>query len=280
MSRITLTIYQSAAREETPEARLNWLDMAADRAASEGSRMLIVPELFLSGYLAGDLLVERARPFDGEWTERVGEIAALHGIGIAYSYPESYGSTLYNAAGFVAPSGELIGHHRKNHIAPGGYESRHFTADSTVQVFDYEGWRCALLICYDIEFPEAARQAALQGAELLIVPTALGAEWSFVAEKMVPVRAFENGVFVAYANYAGREKDLTYLGGSRVVGPNGVEVAQAGAREALIGAEIDRDAIRAARAKIPYLKDRTEYALPDRHDDDFGSGSFFSRRGG
>jgi predicted amidohydrolase len=261
MSNISITLFQCAARDETPEARLNWLDMAADRAAGDGSRILIVPELYMSGYYVGDRLHERARPMRGEYAERVAEIASLHGIGIVYSYPEVHAGALYNSAGFIAPDGTLIAHHRKNHVAPGGYEARYFTRDSHVQVFDFEGWRCAILICYDIEFPEAARHAALQGAELLIVPTALGKEWPFVAEKMVPVRAFENGVFVAYANYAGVEGDLAYLGSSRVVGPDGALVAQAGGREELLGAVLDKSAIAAARARIPYLNDRTVYGV-------------------
>lgn len=282
MNTLSISIYQAAAREESPEAKLNWLDMAADRAASDGSRLLVVPELFLSGYLAGPRLRERARTYDGEYAERVGEIATLHNIAIVYTYPELNGGVLYNSAGFVSETGQLIGHHRKNSIAPGGYEAGYFTRDRHIQVFDFAGWRCAMLICYDVEFPEAARHAALQGAELIIVPTAIGAEWGFVAERMVPTRAWENGVFLAYANYAGREGDMTYLGGSRIVGPEGLNDAVAGTREEILMATLDKRRIAAAREKLPYLTDRTEYASEPtpRHDsDDAGIDNLFFRRG-
>jgi len=260
MNRLIVSIFQSFARDQTPEAKLNWLDMAADRAAGNGSTLLICPELYLSGYLAGDLLADRAHPIDGEYAERVGEIAQLHSIAIAYTYPESHSGALYNSAGFVSSDGALIGHHRKNHI-PGTYEPRYFTADHGITVFDYAGWKIAILICYDIEFPEAARQAALLGAEFLIVPTALGAQWSFVAEKLVPTRAWENGVYLAYANWAGSEGDITYLGGSRIIGPDGIDEAVAGPREEILMATLDKSRVSAARARLNYLGDRTSYEV-------------------
>ena len=232
--------------------------MAADRAAGNGCNLLICPELYLSGYLAGDKMRDRAQPIDGEYAERVGEVAQLHNIAITYTYPEVNAGSLYNAAGFVSAAGELIGHHRKNHL-PKGYEPTYFTADHAISVFEYAGWKIALLICYDIEFPEAARQAALQGAEFIIVPTALGAEWSFVVEKLVPTRAWENGVFLAYANWAGKEGDMTYLGGSRIIGPEGKEDAVAGNREEILIAELDRSRVAAARARLNYLGDRVSY---------------------
>jgi len=80
-----------------------------------------------------------------------------------------------------------------------------FTAGSELTVFTIEGRRVALLICYDVEFPEAVRAVAATGAEVVIVPTALSEDWPFVARKMVPTRAFENGMFLLYANHAGRE---------------------------------------------------------------------------
>jgi predicted amidohydrolase len=63
-----------------------------------------------------------------------------------------------------------------------------------------------------MEFPEIARACALQGADLIIVPTALAAEWEVVARAVVPARAFENGLFVAYANHAGEDQGYRYLG--------------------------------------------------------------------
>lgn len=260
MNSLNVSIFQQMARDEVPETRLNWLDMAADRAAGQGSDLLICPELSLSGYNVPDKLAGRSQPMLGEYADRVGEIAVLHDIAIVYGYPETSGNVRYNSAAFVTSDGKMLGHHRKNHIPP-GFETDLFTPGNHLRVFEYSGWQIAILICYDIEFSEAARQAALAGADLLIVPTALKAEWAFVAEKMIPVRAWENGVFLAYANWAGNEGGSTYLGGSRIVGPDGIEDVVATNGEAVISATLDKERIMAARSKLPYLRDRRSYDL-------------------
>lgn len=112
-----------------------------------------------------------------------------------------------------------------------------------------------MLVCYDVEFPETVRAAAQAGAELVVVPTALGAEWDQVARRVVPARAFENGVYLAYANYAGSERGFTYLGESRIVRPDGRDMAVAGDGEECIEAIIDRDAMVKIRRRLPYLRD-------------------------
>jgi 5-aminopentanamidase len=260
MNQLNISIFQATAREENPEYRLNWLDMAAERASGEGSQLLICPELSLSGYRVADKLEKRALTVLGEYSERVSEIAQLHDIAIVYGYPERDGTKLYNTSAFITPDGKMLGHHRKNHIPP-GFEKELFTPGKQLRVFEFAGWKIALLICYDIEFPEAARQAALAGAELLVVPTALTAEWGFVAEKMVPTRAWENGVYLAYANWAGQEAGKSYLGGSRIIGPDGADEAVAGAAEVILSASIDKSRIVAARDRLPYLADRRQYGL-------------------
>jgi len=260
MSDITISIFQANARTEPPSARLNWLDLAAERAADSGSALLVCPELYVSCYNSDVKLKDRARPWDGEYADRVGEIANLHNIAIVYTYPESFQDKLFNSAGFMGSDGQLVAHHRKNHI-PGSYEAKWFTADQAITVFDYAGWKMAMLICYDIEFPEAARQATLAGAEVLLVPTALTDRWAFVAEKMIPTRAFENGVYLAYVNFAGKEGDLSYLGGSRIIGPDGRDEAVAGKSEQILTVTLKKDRIIKARETLPYLADRKLYNL-------------------
>ena len=114
------------------------------------------------------------------------------------------------------------------------------------------------MICYDVEFPENVRQAALAGAHVVIVPTALGRSWPIVANQVIPTRAFENGVYVVYANHAGTEGQTEYLGESCVAGPDGQFVARADSSACILVAEIDSKAIVAARAKIPYLLDSND----------------------
>ena len=94
------------------------------------------------------------------------------------------------------------------------------------------------------------------GADLVLVPTALSAEWGVVAEKLIPTRGFENGVFVCYANHCGEENGLRYHGGSCIVGPTGQDLARAGTDETCIYAQLDLSQVRGAQERLPYLADR------------------------
>ena len=80
-------------------------------------------------------------------------------------------------------------------ILPPGFESDYFSIGRHIYVFDYCGLRIATLICYDAEFPELARQAALRGADIILVPTALAQQWGWVANQMIPTRGSETGCF-------------------------------------------------------------------------------------
>lgn len=128
-------------------------------------------------------------------------------------------------------------------------------------MFRFRGLTFATLICYEIEFCETARHVAGQGAEVILVPTALGAQWGWVARQMVPTRAFENGVFLAYANHAGSEAGLDYLGESFIAAPDGEELARAGGAPGLIVADIARARVGAAQRRLPYLQDRSRLVL-------------------
>jgi predicted amidohydrolase len=96
----------------------------------------------------------------------------------------------------------------------------------------------------------------LAGADLIVAPTALRAEWSFVARQLIPARAFENGAFLAYANYCGEENGFVYLGESCIIGPDGREIARAGADETLLAAVLKREEVARARERLPYLEHR------------------------
>ena len=123
-------------------------------------------------------------------------------------------------------------------------------------VVDLNGWQLGMLICYDVEFPENARQLALAGADLIAAPTANMIPYDVVATTIVPARAFENQVYVAYANYCGREGEIEYCGLSCVASPDGTEVARAGRSETLIVADLDRSRMAASRSINSYLSDR------------------------
>jgi len=257
MGDLRTAIYQFGATPDLAPAnvRLDRLEQALHGHARnhDGALDLVVcPELFLSGYDIGALVHDRAEPADGPSASRVAAMAQHFGTAIVAGYPERDGEALHNAVMVYGADGQRLLNYRKRLIPP-GFEGTYFTPGDSQGVFDLKGWKLAVLVCYDVEFPEYVRQAALGGADLIVAPTALRNMWGFVADIMLPTRAFENGVYVLYANHAGAEGNCEYLGRSVILGPDGKEHARAGDGEALIVATLDRSAILAARATLPYL---------------------------
>lgn len=233
------------------------LDDAARRAAARGARLLVTPELSLTGYALGDRVAGLAEPADGPSARAVGGIAATHGVAVVYGYPErGADGAVHNSAQLVAPDGSRLANYRKTHLY-GPYETARFAPGAELPVqAGLEGVRVGLLICYDVEFPEAVRAHALAGTELLLVPTALMRPYETVARVLVPARAFESQLHIAYANRAGREGEFDFAGLSCLASPDGSVPVRAGAGDELLVADADSTLVRESRARNPYLTDR------------------------
>jgi len=128
--------------------------------------------------------------------------------------------------------------------------------EDLVPVFEWHGWKIGMLICYDIEFPENVRRLALEGAELILTPTALMSPWTTVADLIVPARACENQLFIAYANFCGNEHEQHYVGHSCIVGPDGNNLAKAADKEVMLVASLSKSSITDIRTALPYHHDR------------------------
>jgi len=252
---LTIAVFQCEARDEDVARRLDRLESAAERAAADGARLLVTPEVFLSGYGGmPDRIHARAEPADGASAKRAAEIAARHGVGIVLGYPEAADGAVYNAALCIGPDGSILANHRKVGLS-GTDEQATYAHGNAVTAFELDGHRVGVLICYDVEFPELVRAGARAGATVFAVPTALVTRWPVVADKMIPTRALENGAYIAYTNYAGREDAFEYLGASCIVGPDGEDLVRAGRGEEIVVATIDPDRVRSARTTLPYLED-------------------------
>ena len=183
-------------------------------------------------------------------------MAAAAGLALVFGLPERDGATVFNTAVALGRDGELLASYRKTHLF-GAVDREQFSpASRQAAPFELAGMKAALLICYDVEFPENVRIAALGGADLIVVPTALMHPYDVVARAVVPARAFENQVFLAYVNRCGREGAFDYCGSSCVVGPDGRDLARAGNGEELILADVDPAALAASRRLNTHLEDR------------------------
>jgi predicted amidohydrolase len=212
--------------------------------------------MFLTGYAIGDDIARLAEPADGDSADAVAEIAGRHGIALAYGYPERAGDAVFNSVQLISADGTRLANYRKTHLF-GCFERDHFTpGERQVVQAELNGLTVGLLICYDVEFPENVRAHALAGTDLLVVPTAQMHPFQFVAESMIPVRAFENQMYVAYVNRVGREGEFEFVGLSVLAGPDGVARTRAGRAEQLVLADADPAFLTASRENNPYLADR------------------------
>ncbi|MFF5717224.1 carbon-nitrogen hydrolase family protein [Streptomyces buecherae] len=252
-------LLQTSGRPGDVEHNLGLLDDAIARAASAGARLLTVPELFLTGYAIGERVSELAEPADGPSARAVARTAARHGVAVCYGYPERDGELIYNSAQLIDPNGERLLNYRKAHLY-GAFEERWFTPGhppvAQVELPALDGLRVGVMICYDVEFPEYVRAHALAGTDLLLVPTAQMHPFQFVAESLVPVRAFENQLYIAYVNRCGPEGEFDFVGRSCLAGPDGIARARAGQGTELVTADVDAAFLAASREANPYLRDR------------------------
>ncbi|WP_159710702.1 carbon-nitrogen hydrolase family protein [Geminicoccus flavidas] len=248
-------LFQGPLRAGTPAENLERL---AELAAHEEGGLLVCPEMFLTGYAIGRPAIERlAEPVDGPSARRAQMIARATGTALLYGYPErADNGSIYNSAILIGRDGQRLLNYRKCHLF-GELDRGAFEAgEGPGPVVELDGFRLGLLICYDVEFPEAVRALALAGAEFIVVPTALMQPYDVVARILVPARAIENQVFLAYANRCGTEGDLVYCGLSCLVGPDGTDLARAGRGEEVIGARIEQEMLERSRPDYTYLADR------------------------
>ncbi len=249
-----LAVGQAPADLASPKERLSWLSDNLPEVAARGTDLLLLPELFATGYNIGDRIKARAQPADGATAQDIASLAKAHRIAIHYGFAELESDTVYNAAQCFGPNGTRLGGHRKLLIPP-GFERDHFTPGRGCTLFNHRGIQIATLICYDAEFPETVRHVASLGADLVLVPTALGDQWEWVSQRMIPTRAYENGIFLAYANSAGAEHGMKFLGQSFIATPDGQELARAKAEPEIMYGELQLDRVAKAKARLPYLKD-------------------------
>ena len=250
-----IAVYQARGVSGDAATAADLMRIVVRKAAARGVELVIFPELFVSGYNAEHAVRSLAEPADGPTAEAVAAIAAGTRVAVLYGYPEREGRRIYNSAQLIDASGRPVVNYRKAHLY-GRWERGLFTPGDTLVTARVAGLTIGILICYDVEFPEAVRALALAGAELVAVPTALVQPFDVVARTLVPARAFENQLYLAYAGLCGTEGSLGYCGLSCIVGPDGRDLARAGRRPGLLCAGIDTAAIAASRRLNPYLTDR------------------------
>ncbi|MET3163778.1 UNVERIFIED_ORG: putative amidohydrolase [Arthrobacter sp. UYEF10] len=252
-----LALMQANARVLDVDANCAALDAAAQAAAAEGAAVLVTPELFPVGYAPLRLSTELDPAGLPAVRETLAGIARRHGIGLVYSLPAvTDGGSWHITSTLVDSAGVELLTYAKVHLFGDDERAAFSPAEAAPAVVDFNGFRTSMVICYDVEFPETVRAAALAGAELLLVPTALAHGFETVPQVLLRARALESQLTIAYANHSGIEDGCEFLGGSVIAGPDGSLLAAAGPVAEILYAEVASDAAGIARNVVPYLRER------------------------
>ncbi len=280
--RVAVAQYRCA---ESAAANLDTAEAAIRRAAGQGARLVVLPELHNHRYFCqreDPTLFDLAEPIPGPSTGRLSTIAEECAIVIVASLFERRAPGLYHNTAVVLDSdGRLAGRYRKMHIPddPEYYEKYYFTpGDLGFTPIDTSIGRLGVLVCWDQWYPEAARLMATAGAELLIYPSAIG--WDHAtddgAEQARQLGAWQgvqrghaiaNHLPVIASNRVGVEgeevTEIHFWGHAFVAGPQGEMLAEAGEDDELLIADIDRSATERLRRVWPFLRDRRIDAYGD-----------------
>jgi N-carbamoylputrescine amidase len=278
MPKVTLGLLQHACSAD-PAANLRKTLALAGRAARQGAKIICTPELFCSQYFCQSedhANFALAESIPGPSTRAFQKLAKKHKVVVIASLFERRSAGLYhNTAVVIDADGKMLGRYRKMHIPddPLYYEKFYFTpGDTGFRTWQTKHGKIGVLICWDQWYPEAARLTALQGAEIIFYPTAIGwypkekakyganqhGAWEIIQRS----HAVANGCYVVAVNRVGLEKPIggdgiEFWGQSFVAGTSGEILAKAGAKkEEILLVPVDLAQVDETRTHWPFLRDR------------------------
>ncbi len=255
----------------TRETNVARVEALVREAAKRGAQIVLTPELFEGPYFPQNQdegAFDLAAPLDGHPTvARMQALAADLGVVLPISFFERAGQAYYNSIVTIDADGTQLGVYRKSHVPDGpGYEEKFYfrPGDTGFRVWKTRYARVGVGVCWDQWFPEAARSMALQGAEILLYPTAIGTEPNAPGDdtkepwqRAMVGHAVTNAMPVAAANRIGIEDELTFYGSSFVCNQRGgMEVELGREQEGVATASFDREALRRYRASWGFFRDR------------------------
>ncbi|MTV27121.1 carbon-nitrogen family hydrolase [Nitriliruptoraceae bacterium ZYF776] len=250
-----VALVQHAPVWEDRDATLAELDPVLAGAAASGGRLLVLPELFATGFsMATDRIAE---PVDGPTVAWLRERAAEHDVWLAGSLAERRdGDTRpRNVCVLVAPDGTVHRYAKQHPFTYAGEGEAYLAGDHDLTV-DVDGVRVTPTVCFDLRFPEQYRATVDDTDAYLVVaswPARRAAHW----RALLRARAIENQAYVVGVNRVGRDgNDVDHAGDSVVHDPNGDVLVQAGAVETVLVVDLDAEVVATARERLPFLRDR------------------------
>lgn len=255
MTTIKVSLAQMDIVLGEPEQNLAKVRQFAGEAAARGSDILVLPELWSTGYDLARAEMHATDTANGIFAQ-VGELAqefGLHIIGSCLStLNNGYGNTLV----FHNSRGEKLAEYSKIHLFRLMDEDQYLTAGDEPVIAQTLWGGMGLSICYDLRFPELFRQYALAGARLIFVP----AEWPYPRlmhwQTLLRARAIENQLYIVACNRVGVVGDTHFCGHAAVIDPWGATLVEGGEEETLLTTEIELNLVDEVRQRIPVFADR------------------------
>ena len=253
-NQVTVALIQMDCVLEDKEHNLEHAAKLIAKAAARDASLIVLPELFSTGYRVEPADYELAESIPGATTDWMQKQAGLYtAYLIATIIEKDVNGDLYDTAVVVGPEG-LISRYRKMHLWAG--EAKRFKRGNTLDIVELPFAKIGLQVCYEIGFPEQARVLTQAGAQIIVYSSAFAKTRAYVWDISSKSRALENGVFVLACNRTGVEYETTFGGLSRIVAPNSDVLAGTGTDgEAVICAELELDDIEKQRLRIPFLRD-------------------------
>ena len=225
-------------------------------AVGRNVQLLVFPEMYLTGYALEEQTLKHAQFLDSSALSEVCGLAKKNSIALAMGYPEldRQSGRVHNSVCLVDRNGAIRGIQRKIHLY--GKEKKYFEAGDRIDTFDTSLGRIGIMICYDAYFPETARTLVSKDAEIILAPSADWFPFDRFVDRLIPARAAENSVYVAYCNRVGIEPEFHFFGRSRILDPRGSILGEAAEHEELLVAEVDPAFAKLVREETGFLKDR------------------------
>jgi omega-amidase len=255
MAKLKISLAQMQIALGDVRKNVNTAEEMIIEAAKRGSHLVVLPELWSTGY-ALDQARELGTQLNVGIFAQMATLATQNKISIVGSMLEKRGLEVTNSGTFFAPNGRLMGVYRKIHLFRLMEEDRWLQPGTAPLLMDLPWGTTGMAICYDLRFPELFRRYATQGAKVIVMP----AEWPIERidhwRTLVQARAIENQCYMVATNSAGLTGTTTFGGHSMIVDPWGKIVVEVGEAPTLVTAEIDVDYVDVIRNRIPVFEDR------------------------
>ncbi len=251
MTTVRVAACQVEPRIGDVERNLERIEAALTDAARGGAALAVLPEAAITGYAFASLdeALPVARRASAVAADRLEEMSRALQLVVVCGSLDAEGDEVYNIAYAISPDGRRY-QYRKVHLPYLGVDRFATPGPTPPAVVEVAGMRVGVLICYDLRFPEAARICALDGADLIVLPTNWPVGVEFHPDLFAPARAAENHCYLLAADRVGEERGTTFMGRSIFVGPDGERLAVASdSDEEILYGDVELERARATHVR-------------------------------